>query len=279
MTSTGSRKGRGKRVRRDIARETAILEAGQGVTDDATGVPALDAVLSDEFVTGGDRQALEKALALQQYLRGEDASVLGRMAQNLERMTETMAKLNERMDKYDEAAKRWEENQQKYIEEVLAKSESLLVKGPAKEKLVAQAATEMQQKIQAARAEVASDRLVFEQQLKTMKKVQFSVAGDMVMTREGPRLLPVVISIKHKRWVLEPGKIYKLPKIVADEYHRRQRDLAHNQKLKGLLSATNIRKDVELASEWSKLEREAGEARRMDYEDFPGGTFPIASNA
>src|SRR3972149_10621341 len=67
-------KRREHKPQRDIARETAILESS--ISRGQTGVPALEAMLSEKFPSLPNVDAARIALAVQNFLRGE-ASILG----------------------------------------------------------------------------------------------------------------------------------------------------------------------------------------------------------
>jgi hypothetical protein len=255
-------------IKRDIARETAILESQ---AEAHSGVPALDALLSADFTTMTDKEALEVALAAQQYLRGDGASLLGQVAQGVTTALEQLNKLNERMDRYDQAAAAWTEDREKFIEDVFNRAERLKVPEMEREKMQGRVAVDLQKKIQEARAEIVVDKQQFEQQIKAMPRVRVAVAGDVQIARGKPVILPEVVSIKHMRWVLQPGKIYEVPEIVARELERRQRDREQNEKLKGLLDAgpnAKLRRDTELAPAIEALNREYGDTSEP---------FPIAS--
>lgn len=209
--------------------------------------PVVKAMLSDQFVNGTNKEALDVALALQQLIRGTDS-----LLANQERFSTELNRLNERMNAMDFSAEKWEKDRQSFMEEVLSKAESL--KDPTQRTTV-KGALQMEQAIQQARAEVVSDRLKFEQELATMPRENVVSPGELVQVMEGGRpsmkIMNETVRIKHKVWTIPAGQVIEVPRIVAEVLRDRRLSEKENQERSDLLSK-NLEND-KLSAKWNEV--------------------------
>ena len=95
---------------RDLVREQEVLSS-QVRLDGKGEDPAVAALLSPEFETMSNTEALNVALALQQLVRGVNS-----LLDNDKIMGEEISKLKARMDAQDRDARLWEEDRKKFLE-------------------------------------------------------------------------------------------------------------------------------------------------------------------
>lgn len=228
----------------DITRRQAVLDSPinpEGIGED----PAVKALLSEDFVKATDVQALDVALALNRLLDGQ-ASIL----ENQKTLVDDLTRLRARMDQYDQAAQAWEQDQGKFFSKVMSRSAKVRKVGEAHNREVAKGVKLAEQAAQEVRARAASDRIHFEQVLKTQKQVAITDPGlTETVTVNGSasvRLVPRVIRIKHRTWVLPPGKSVKVPKLVADAYQQILRSEQETAERESVLQQ-NLNSDVMLA--------------------------------
>lgn len=212
---------------------------------------AVQAVKSEEFLSMNDSEALDVALALQQILRGQGA-ILNRQ----DEFADELRKMKAQMKKYDKAAEKYENNREKYIQEVLDKAASLKATGSEKDKLVAQGTLQLQEAIKEARAKNASDKMVFEENLRRMPKVTVVSPGVWVSGSASGgapvhQIVPEEIRIKHLRWVLPPGKPVEVPEVVAKALEDRRRSDAETAERQAALS--KIQENDKLTQEISEI--------------------------
>lgn len=191
---------------------------------------AVKTLLSPEFEQMSNLDATSVALLLQEIIRGQNSL--------LARVNETgleIAKLKEHQAHADQRVAEMVESSRKEIEEVLSKSSKLKATGDRKDKIVARGAQQFTEAVQSARAKNASDKLLFEQQLKNMPKEQVISPGSWIQTKEGMRLIPEEVRIKHKVWYLQPGVPTIVPVCVAEALRSRRQSQAHTDKLRSVL--------------------------------------------
>src|SRR3990167_3748293 len=240
-------KRRGHKPQRDIARETAILESS--ISPGQTCVPALEAMLSEKFPSLPNVDAARIALAVQNFLRGE-ASILGSQDGPAEQALLT------RLEVQDKASAAEVADREALVRGTLARAEKL--KLPPEQRAVV-----------AARASRMTDRLAFDRLLETMPKVALVVAGKMTnyQAQGGgnlPRLDPIEIRIKHKVWVLAPGRTHQVPKLVADRYYQMLREQEETQARKDVLLAEGSgaygknKQDIVVAQRFDEISRQYG---------------------
>lgn len=190
-------------------------------------------LMSEDFAAKSDLEALDVTKALAELIRGQKF------------MTEEVQKMRERMDIYDRAAQAFNEDRENFIKEVLQRAEKL--KDPSG-KTTAMGALELEKKIQEAKAGQVTARLKFEQDLANMPKVTVTGTGvPETMARTGQIvIMPEVIRIRHKQWVLQPGIPTEVPKIVADRYRQiltgRQEMLERQALLQANLKDTELQR-------------------------------------
>lgn len=181
-------------------------------------------LLSPSFATLPDTKALDIALALQQLVRGQE-SILNQVASNNQAVTEELRRMQERMDEYDKASAKWNEDKEKFIQEVVDRAERTI--GAAdKDKLIAQGVEIHKKALETARAEAINSRLRFEYELAHMPTETIVSPGRLEMVQQGgaqvPKLFSEEVRIRHKVWILKPGEVTVVPKIVADLVRERR---------------------------------------------------------
>lgn len=230
-------------VQATLEREALLKEINPtGAGED----PAVQALLDPKFEQMTNMDAAQIALMLQQIIRGQN-SLLARQDET----GATIAKILERQDKVDQLLAKNESAERREIEDVLARSSKLKATGDAHDRIVAKGAKQYTQAIQQARASQATDKLYFEQQLKTMPKEEIVSPGVWIQTREGHKLIAEEVRIKHKVWYLPPGQPIVVPKAVADVIRARRQSQAETAKRKEVLG-----KQVEqtkLAEAWNDI--------------------------
>lgn len=193
-------------------------------------VEAVKALLSPEFETMSNLEASSIALLLQDIIRGQN-SLLARV----EHTGIEIAKLREHQAGVDEKIASMVANSRKEIEDVLSKSSKLKASGSKKDKIVATGAQLYSKAIQDARANKASSKLQFEEQLRRMPKETIVSPGAWIQTREGMKLIPEEVRIKHKVWYLIPGVPLDVPKAVADVLRDRRKSQFETAQRKEIL--------------------------------------------
>src|SRR3972149_4880049 len=204
-------KRRGHKPQRDIARETAILESS--ISRGQTGVPALEAMLSEKFPSLPNVDAARIALAVQNFLRGE-ASILGSQDGPAEQALLT------RLEVQDKASAAEVADREAFVRGTLARAEKLKLPPEQRAVVEARARQDLTKTIQGIRASRMTDRLGVAGK---MTNYQAQGGGNL------PRLDPIEIRIKHKVWVLAPGRTHQVPKLVADRYYQMLREQEETQ--------------------------------------------------
>lgn len=216
--------------------------------------PVVKALLSDKFVEGTNQEALDISLALQQLIRG-NASLL----ENQEKMSQEISRLKSKMNKMDKAAEAWEADKVKFAQEVFERAERLKVSGHEKDKLVAGAANEFQQEVIKARAELVTDNMQFAERIRTMPRVKVISAGVWENVKENgqfvQKLVPEVIRIKNRQWVLPIGQEVEVPQAVADRIANIRSSNQEDEERKTLLSG-NL-EDKEVNAKWAEINRKS----------------------
>lgn len=202
-------------------------------------------LLSDKFVTGTDTEVGPIALALAELLTGMKASQAQQDA------------IMKRLDKYERAQVAWEKDKKKFLEDIDKRSASLIVTNPLeKEKMMAQWAVAAKEAQELAAAQNAANRIKFDQILETEPKETIISSGIMETHREGnelvPYLVPEVIAIKHRKWVLPPNERIDVPHTVAVVFRERQRQREALKERQNLMRDGKTEAGV-VANEWNKI--------------------------
>lgn len=211
--------------KRDLNREREILSKpvrSDGVGED----PVVKAVMSENFVTGTNAEALDIALAIQHLIKGQ-ASVL----ENMKTITDEVAKLREQYNKWDEDARKYNENREKFIQDINEKANKLRVTDPIEKANIKAKALELHKMAVAkARVVAATNRVALADQIAREPKEMIISPGKLETVMEGgyqvTRLVPEVLRIRGMRWVLSPGVPTKVPKFVAEVYRKKLQDRA-----------------------------------------------------
>lgn len=230
------------------------------VKDVAENHQAVRDLMDDSFVTKSDLEVTDITVALRELLRGQ--KTIGQELHNL----------RARMDEYDKAAEAFNTDQEKFIQDVFDKAQSLRKTGDEYDKEVAKGVKMFENEIKVAKAEHVNSRLRFEEELRTMSKVTVTSPGvpELVMRNgaQTPVMVPEIIRIKHKQWVLQPGIPTEVPKIVADRYQQILEMRRENQELQNALGAQM--KDTELFKKLAEINKKYGAGPDR---------FPIGSTA
>lgn len=208
---------------------------------------AIKALLSPEFEKMSNFKATDIALMLQQIIRGQNSLLANADQTNIQ-----IAKLREHQDKIDKQIANMVHVERKEIEDIFQQSKKLRAAGDRKDKIIAKGTAQFTKAVQQARAGQASNRILFEQQLKIMPTESVISPGVWLNTREGMKIVPEEIRIKHKIWVLPPGVMTQVPKIVAERLREIRKSQIETQKRKEMLS--KHMEQTKLAQQWSELE-------------------------
>ena len=222
-------------VERDLSREQEILDTvinPNGVGE----AQAIKDMLSNEFVTMPDAKAVDVALALQQIILGQ-ASLLNRIDEQAEHIN----KIRVQMNKYDEDSRKWNENNKKFLEDIEQRSSNLRVTGDRLEKIQAQAAKINSDAYRSAHAKVATDRLMFVDELRRMPRVIVTSPGVPILSADSsgqPALViePEEVRIKNYVWILKPNIPTEVPICVQRILENRRASEAETAERKSVLS-------------------------------------------
>lgn len=254
-----------KPKQRDINKELEALNAPvhpEGIGEDAP----VKTLLSPEFTTMPDSQALDVALALQQIIRGQNS-----LLSNINKMGDEINKLRERMDKFDRAAMEWETDRKKFLEKINGRAENLRITDPdAKARFQAKAVKQIQDEIMKAKAERHVSDLQFEEFLKNQPQETIISKGEVVTINKNgaidTEIIPEIIRIRNKVWVLPPNQPVLVPKLVADEWRTKQKVLMEQNERMKLLENAN-RDSHSVAQEWKTISDKYNSAT----DQFPEG--------
>lgn len=208
---------------------------------------AVKALLSDDFLHMSNFDATSLALAIQEILRGQKSLLAQIKDTSIE-----IAKLKEHQAGVDRKMAETLQSERKEIEEILDRSSSLKLTGDAKDREIAKGVKLYQEAQKNVRAKMASDRLMFEEQLKDMPKIMVVSPGVWIQTREGPRLTPEEVRIKHRVWHLNPGEPTMVPQCVAELLQTRRKSQIETQQRKDLLGKQI--EQTKLAEAWNKID-------------------------
>ena len=232
----------------DISNEQETLNR----TIDTTGNdpdPAVNALMSDDFIKMSNLDAAQIALALQQIIRDQN-SLLTMAKEN----SEEIIRLKERQEKIDKEAEARFNAQRGEIADILNRAEKLKAKGDKKDRLIAKGVKQYQIAVQNARASKTVDRLAFERKLAAEPQEYVVAHGRLITTIEGgqqvAKILPEEIRIKHKVWYLQPGIPTKVPASVAATLRNRYASQEQTNKLKEMLGKQMHAN--QLAQEWNE---------------------------
>jgi len=247
-----------KKTTRDIARETAAMEAPVNLSGRGED-PAVQALLDSSFPHLPNSEALDIALALQQILRGQN-SILGQQ----ETMGQEIVRLRKQMAEYDEAARKWNEERDKFQDEMDARFERLRIDDEeARTRLVAKQTQSAADAAARARAVVIERKKNLEKRLLEEPKETVVVPGKVKMIRNGseikPVVMPVVVRIGQLEWRLQPGVPTQVPRSVAQRIKTLEREEEEQEARKRLLDASGAIKNIdEVRRGWAEINRQYG---------------------
>jgi hypothetical protein len=213
-------------------------------------LPAVQALLDEDFVKMTDLAATDIALVLQQILRGQN-SLLASAEENAREINILKAKMAER----DQNLESRMNEQRSEIEEILDRSTKLKAVGDKKDKIIAQGAQLYTKAIQEARVKNSISKKQFEDQLKRQKQITVISPGVLMTIREGqtliPKIVPEEIRLRHLRFLLPPGVPTNVPQSVAEQLENRRKSQAETNLRKEMLGKNM--EQTKLAQAWSNV--------------------------
>lgn len=185
--------------------------------------PAIRALADPNFATLPDSQTLDISLQLQKIIRGQDS-----LMEKYGESSKEIAAIRAQLAKVEREQAKFEADREAWYQEMRDKAEHSRPSSQAeRDKIRMEASMRVQRAFQEASAEIATDKIKFEQFLAQQPKEMITSPGRAEMVNENGqpqmRILPEVISIKNKTWVLQPNVPIEVPKLVADRWRQIQR--------------------------------------------------------
>ena len=214
--------------------------------------PAVKALLSDEFATMSNVDALSIARQLQEIIRGQ--AVMG----------EQFSRLNQRMNAMDEAQLKWEQDKTKFLEKISNMADRMMLPEAKQAELRAKESNRLQGLVKEKKANAHVERLSMIDKLSREPKETVVAPGDIVMVRKGgqtvPVLAPLTINLYGIKYVLPPGKPVEVPASVASRFRNIMAMREETEARKELLDAApgKIKQDTVLASDWDSVSEKYG---------------------
>jgi hypothetical protein len=222
--------------------------------------PVVQALVSKEFGSMPNSEALQIALQLQAILSGQQS-----LLANQDKYAQELARLQQRMDARDQADAKWEQDRKSFIEDVLSKAEGLRPPTPeGRDRLQAKGAEQVQQAMAQARVDAANRRLMFANEIANGPKETIISAGELEMSSQNGQPVMVQfeeqIKIMDRTWSLPIGVPTVVPKVVADVWRQKQRTREELRRRGQAISAQggNMREDRVAFGEWEKINQEFG---------------------
>lgn len=209
---------------RNISREKELMNRPINPGD-----PLVKALLND-LATASNSEALDIALKIQQFIRG-DASLLSRPESGPQ-----ISKLKEKAHNMDKAEEAYNRDKERFMEEVINSAPKLTEAQRAKK--IAEGKAIFEQARTMASAVQATKKLRFREKLTKEPKETISVAGierTVKMGNSSHKVIePEVIQIMDMQWVLKPG-IHEVPRTVAELYRQRKQTQMENMQRESAL--------------------------------------------
>lgn len=201
---------RQKSQRKSVAEQAETLNKPirmDGVGED----PAIQALVSEDFLKMSNQDALAVATAVAKLVYGS--------------IEKDLTKLTERMAKMDEDQRRWMEDRDRWLAEMDKRMESTL-RSSSGQKAAAKGADLMKQAMEEVKAEAINRRLMIDAKVANAKKVLVSSQGIPVKVRVGDsvetRYDPEVIRYEHLTYVLKRGVPVEVPDFIYEDWVKRQ---------------------------------------------------------
>ena len=225
--------GKPKSQRKSVGEQADTLEKPirmDGVGED----PAIQALVSDDFVKMSNQDALAVATAVAKLVYG-----------NIEK---DLVKLTDRMVKMDDDQRRWMEDRDRWIKEMDARMERTL-KSSDGEKAAAKGSDLMKQAMEEVKAEAVQRRLAIDARVANARKITVSSQGVPVRVRIGDsfdvKYDPEVIRYEHLTYVLRRGEYVEVPDFIYEDWMKRQAQVRdRDDKLKNALKKMGNFDDV-----------------------------------
>ena len=192
--------------------------------------PAVQALLSEDFTTMNDKDALAVAIAVAKVVRG----------QLQEELDGTMGKLTETLMKMEETAKRWEKDRMKFAEEMYDLAEKTKSNTNNEMVVAAKGAELMKRANEEAAATAAARKMAINKKAAEAPKIRMVHPGVPMQVRIGDSIVtkvkPFEINFEHLRYVLPPNTPVEIPNFVYDHYMQELERAKDRDKLKTVLA-------------------------------------------
>lgn len=195
--------------------------------------------------TAKQSEAVELALALDRYLRG-DESVLSnpKYANHINKMRARAAEI-------EDAERRWEEDPVRFANEVWDRAEKIKATGSKKARMEAQASKMYEEARQLASADRVTKQLELDRIIQHGPKEDVECAGELEVFSVGgvpnPVVVPVVVRIMNRAYTLRPGINYNVPSVFAARYRQMQAAKMEHQARSDVLQQGMRARDLEPA--------------------------------
>ena len=236
----------------DINRRQAVLETEVRL-DGRDESPVVNALTSSEFSNMNNLEATKIAILLKELLDGQ------KMQQD--QINLIMQKIAER----DEAARKYEQDQEKFMMDVYERAEKLKVTGNKKNKLLAKGANTYQKAHADAVAKQAVDKLNLDKKLAGEPLFEVISQGTIEMRSvDGvphPTLVPEIVRLAHKKWVLPIGRPVKIPLSAARVYLNNKKLDQESEARKNVLAVGAngpLNNQYQLQKKWREINEKYG---------------------
>jgi hypothetical protein len=173
--------------------------------------PAVQVLMSDEFLKMSDVDAAQVGKALREIVRGE-------MDDKMEIM---FHKFLEYVDKRDKERDKFEEDRLKWFQQKIDEANKLKVSGSAKDTLDAKSAEMAKRVREKVTAESATAILEFKKKVSDAPKILYASSGKPMRTRRGIRYEPEVykrvVGNRSFSWVFPINKPVMVPDFILKE--------------------------------------------------------------
>lgn len=228
--------------RRDHAKEQEILNSE--IFKD----PSVKEMLSKW--DGTELEFIQTVLQLQKIARGS-ASIL-----ESPELADIENKMKEEAAKRDAAAAAFEADQQGFIDGLFNRGERIKKTGTEAQRIRENSSNAMAIAVQNARITQKHRRAKLEEFIKNSPTETIVVTGVNTLlggSRHGQwAVLPEEIKIGHLTWTLSPGQ-HEVPRPVAEEFRRRQKEKMEGMERKRVLSAMG--EDRAVAQGWANINK------------------------
>jgi len=189
--------------------------------------PAIQALVSDEFVKMNDTDALAVATAVAKIVRG----------QLQEEIDGTLGSLKATIAKMEETAERYEKDRQKFAEDIFNQAEKMRM--TSNENIEKESVNLMAQVQQEAQAASMLKRQAIDDLVKSSPTVKMMHPGIPVRVRKGniktTVMKPFEIRYEHLVYRLPPNKPVDIPDFIYKAFMEKQESMEKKNKLREVL--------------------------------------------